>query len=231
MVRFAWFIIAAFFICAGPAPSAFAADLQTAKVYRDYPGYFSPPTCVNPVLSADKTTSEVTLPKSWNSPNAWTISPMAGYHVFDGSLDLEDQFSIGLAVGYNLTPNWALEADVRFTPTQTDFSGGGNVDVNVWTISGGALYHFMPEQRFDPYLAFGLGGIVYDIDKTTDNDEDYMGYWGGGVKYALNSMTALRVDLRHLIDYRSDSELNSQDGSDWCSHLSAMAGVTFQFGN
>jgi hypothetical protein len=57
MVRIAWRMALAVLCCVILVSSAFAADLQTAKVYRDYPGYFTPPTCANPLFGADKATS------------------------------------------------------------------------------------------------------------------------------------------------------------------------------
>ena len=79
-------------------------------------------------------------------------------------------------------------------------------------------------------LRVGDYRIIYDVDGVSGNDEDYMAYWGGGVKYAINQNTALRFDLRHILDYRSDSDFNSQDDSDWRQQLSSMLGVTFKFG-
>ncbi len=230
MERNLWRIVLSVFCFMTLVPWAFAADIQTAKVYRDYPGYFTPPTCENPLFSADKATSGSTLTQIWNCPNAWTFTPMLGYHVIDGGLDIDNNVSLGLAVGYNLTANWTIEADVRYTPTQTDYAHGGNEDINIWAITGGVLYHFMPEQRMNPYMAIGAGGLVYDIDNTSHDDEDYMGFWGGGIKYAINNTTAFRVDLRHILDYRSSNDFETQDGPDWRHQLSAMAGVTFQFG-
>lgn len=230
MKRTARCITLAFLVCSMLAPAVVAADLQTAKVYRDYPGYFTPPTCVNPALAGEQSTATGNQPGNWNRPYAWTVTPMAGYHIFDGGLDIDNNVSVGLAIGYNLTNRWTMEADLRYTPTQSDFPGGGNGDINVWTIGGGMLYHLMPELRVNPYLAFGLGGMIYDIDDASSNDEDYMGYWGGGIKYALNSMIAIRVDLRHIIDYRSDSDFDGQDGPNWRHHLSSMVGLTYQFG-
>ena len=161
-----------------------------------------------------------------NRENAVTLTPMVGYHVIDGGMDLDNQAAFGFALGYNFTKNWGIEGDVRYTPTQTD---PGNQDVNIWTLALGALYHFQPEQNLNPYLTVGGGGLVYDIDGSSSNDEDYMGYWGGGVKYTLNDYTALRLDLRHILDYRSDNRGSKHDSSDWRHHMQTMFGVTFQF--
>jgi OOP family OmpA-OmpF porin len=161
---------------------------------------------------------------------AFTLTPMAGYHMIDGGMDLDDEAAFGLALGYNINRNWGVEADFRYTPTQTNLSGVSDRDVDIWTLGLGALYHFQPEQDLNPYLSFGAGGMVYDLDGTSSNDEDFMGYWGGGVKYALNDSAALRLDMRHILDYRSDNRGSKHDDSDWRHHLQAMFGVTFQFG-
>lgn len=218
------------FFCLCIAPFVAAEEIQIAKVYRDYPGYIEPPTCMNPRLSGQSGEPGGTADWFGICPQAWTLTPMVGYQVFDGGLDLSDDLSFGLALGYNLTSNWALELDLRFTPGETDFQGMKNQDVDIWTLSGNALYHFLPEQRLVPYLAAGGGVIIFDADGADSNDEDFMASWGGGVKYALNQGTALRVDLRHILDYRSSGDFDMQDDSSWRHQLSAMAGLTFQFG-
>ena len=160
---------------------------------------------------------------------AFTVSPMVGYHVIDGGMDLDDAAVFGLGLGYNVSPEWALEADLRYTPTETDTAN--SVDIDIWTVSLGALYHFSPEAVLTPYLSFGAGLMVYDIDNTSSNDEDVFGYYGGGVKYSLSRSTALRLDARHLLDYRSDSDGSTHDDTNWRHHFQAMAGLTFQFGS
>jgi OOP family OmpA-OmpF porin len=165
-----------------------------------------------------------------NRSTAFTLTPMAGYHIIDGGMDLDDDVAFGLALGYNINRNWGIEADFRYTPTQTDRSGVSDRDVDIWTLGLGALYHFQPEEALNPYLAFGAGGMVYDLEGASSDDQDVMGYWGGGVKYALNDAAALRLDLRHILDLRSDNGGSKHDDSDLRHHLQAMLGVTFQFG-
>ena len=105
-----------------------------------------------------------------NRSTAFTLTPMAGYHMIDGGMDLDDEAAFGLALGYNINRNWGVEADFRYTPTQTNLSGVSDRDVDIWTLGLGALYHFQPEQDLNPYLSFGAGGMVYDLDGTSSND-------------------------------------------------------------
>jgi OOP family OmpA-OmpF porin len=166
-----------------------------------------------------------------NRMGAVTLTPMAGYHLIDGGMDLDSEAAFGLGLGYNITKHWGIEGDVRYTPTQTDIQGLSDIDVDIWTLGLGALYHFQPEEQLNPYLTFGGGGLVYDIDGTSSDDEDYMGYWGGGTKYSLSDTSALRLDLRHILNYRSDNTgSTSSSDPDWRHHFQVMFGVTFQFG-
>lgn len=154
----------------------------------------------------------------------YTLSPMLGYHVIDGAMDLEDDVTFGLGFGYNYSPEWSVEADVRMTPTETD--GPGSVDVDIWTFSVGALHHFQPDQKLNPYTSFGLGLMSYQMDGP--DDEDPFAYWGAGLNYALSDKTDFRIDLRYLLDYRSNND--TDNSTNWRHHLQAMAGLTYQFG-
>jgi len=159
---------------------------------------------------------------------AFTLAPMVGYHVFDGGLDLEDSKAFGLALGYNFTNRWALEFDARFVPTEVDARHGPDVDTLIGTVN--TLYHFTPERDLVPYLALGIGALQYDIDNAGSNDEDFLANWGGGFKYAVADNIDLRLDVRHILDYRSDNRGHKGDGSDWRHQMSAMFGLNFQFG-
>lgn len=157
----------------------------------------------------------------------FTVAPMIGYHGFDGALELKNSEAYGLALGYNLTKNWALELDARFAPTEADVTGGPDVDVWVGTIN--ALYHFYPNKSLVPYLAFGVGGMQYDVDGV-GKDEDFVANWGGGFKDAIADNVDLRLDLRHLLDFRVDNDFQTDDDNTIRHQFSAMFSLNVHFG-
>ena len=164
-----------------------------------------------------------------NRGGATTLTPMVGYQMFDSDLELDDAASYGFGIGYNITPEVGVEFDLHYTPTEPeDYS---SVDVDVWTFGMSGLYYFQPSADLNPYLAAGIGGVVYQVDGSRSDDEDYMLYWGGGFKYAVSENSALRLDLRHVFDRRADNKFSGDsDGSDWANHVIASVGMTFQFG-
>jgi OOP family OmpA-OmpF porin len=165
---------------------------------------------------------------------AFTLSPLVGYHVFDGDQKTDDAASYGLAFGYNITKHWAVELDVRYTPTETDLDEGSNYDIDVWTGSLNALYHFNPDGTFVPYLVAGFGGMLFDVDESKDatgrdDDEDFMLNAGAGFKLFVIDDLALRLDARYVADLNSDRTYDQRRSSDTDHNLIATAGLVWQF--
>jgi len=164
---------------------------------------------------------------------AFTLSPMVGYHVFEGDQKTDDAASYGLAFGYNITKNWAVELDARYTPTETDNDTLPNSDIDIWAGSLNALYHFNPDGPFVPYLVAGFGGMVFEVEEGTsgrDDDEDFMLNAGAGFKYFFNDDFALRVDARYVADLHSDRTYDQKNSDDTDNNLIATAGLVWQFG-
>lgn len=160
---------------------------------------------------------------------AFSVSPMVGYHVFDGDQNTDDAIIGGFSLGYNVSKRWAAELEVRYTPTETDLKGVSDEDIDVYSIGMNALYHFNPDGPFVPYVSAGFGGMYYSVDGYND-DTDYMMNWGVGAKYFISEDTALRMDLRHVLDYHSDREWDRAQGDQLDHNFLATAGLYWQFG-
>jgi len=144
------------------------------------------------------------------------VSPMIGGYVFEGNQDLDNDFAYGLGLGYNLTERWAIEATLNYIDTESDVGARDDTDVSLGRLD--ALYHFNTTGCFVPYLAAGVGGIYFDPDRTS-SDEDALVNYGAGVKYFLTKDIALRGDVRHVISFDSTNH-----------NLLYTVGLTFFFG-
>ncbi len=132
-----------------------------------------------------------------NKAGALTISPMLGGYIFEGDQNLDDEFTYGLGLGYNIDQNWGLEGMFNFIDTDSE-KDAGDVDVYIYRID--TLYHFTPDKKLVPYIATGIGGITFDPDRDK-NDTDFLVNYGGGIKYFINDFTALRADVRHFVSF------------------------------
>ncbi len=149
---------------------------------------------------------------------AVSVSPFGGYTFFDRDSDLKSRPTGGLRLGYNITENTAIEGSGAYTDTKYD---NGNGSTNVYRYGGELLYHFIPQTRFVPFLAAGLGGITYEGREGVANADrtDVMLTAGGGVKLFLADRFALRADGRNIFSF-----------NDSLNHQEVTAGLDFQFG-
>ena len=140
-----------------------------------------------------------------NPSGVFTASPLLGGYYFaeDQQLDDNPNFHWGLGLGYNYDQNWGVEALFNYASTES-MMGAGDVTMMLYRVD--ALYHFLPEEQVVPYLALGVGAITFDPDMGS-SDTSYLINYGGGIKYFLNNMLALRGDVRHVMSF-DDTEHN-----------------------
>lgn len=156
---------------------------------------------------------------AWSAiqPGSFTLSPMAGGHIFDDDQDLEESILWSIGLGYSLTNRAALEA--VYSQANADGETATDSDAKVRTFRLDALYHFRPDNALVPYLAIGLGEINSNPE-IGQNSEHLLTNIGGGIKYFISEGIALRADVRYLLDFPEPE-----------NNLLYSAGLLFQFGN
>jgi OOP family OmpA-OmpF porin len=149
----------------------------------------------------------------------FSATPLIGGYFFDDDQDLDPSLLLGIRGGYNFTKNIGVEAVYDYV-TRTNSKSGSLADITLHRFGGQALYHFMPDEKFVPYLAAGLSGINLrgtGVSTKTNGTFDY----GAGFKYFLEDDIAVRGDIRHLL-YRVDGTS--------MTNVEATLGLYFQFG-
>lgn len=153
------------------------------------------------------------------TPGSVTISPTIGGYMFEGNEDMDNSLSVGLRAGYNFTKYFGIEGYAHYVPTDIENSST-NVDYLGYGLEG--LYHFMPDSKFVPFFAIGVGGVHYSkaTEDTTEGKRDKItADYGVGVKYFVTENVALRADVRHVIPF---------DGVN--NDLLYTVGLSFSFG-
>ena len=141
-----------------------------------------------------------------NKAEQFSISPVIGGYTFEGKQHLDTALIYGIRAGYNVTDNFGIEALFDYVNTDSNIAAANRVEM--FRYGGELLYHFMPKNKFVPYLAVGLSGLNFDavgVDKKTRAAVDY----GLGAKYFVNDKFALRGDVRHIFySYNSQTRNN-----------------------
>src|SRR5512135_3902384 len=74
---------------------------------------------------------------------SFEVNPYLGY--FFPSADRADKGAAGLRLGYNFTKNWGLEGVYDHLSSKAEL------------FHANAMYHFMPEGAFNPFVTAGIG--------------------------------------------------------------------------
>lgn len=134
-----------------------------------------------------------------NKGGTFSVSPVIGGITFEGVLELETVPLFGGRLGYNFTDSLGIEALFDYSKTRSDDDGSS---VDFYRYGGDLLYHFMPENKFVPYVAIGFGGLNFNetaANIPSDKTEGVFDY-GLGAKYFVTEDVAWRADVRHLVN-------------------------------
>jgi OOP family OmpA-OmpF porin len=161
---------------------------------------------------------------------SFEVGPFAGYNFFQNNQNLENRPVFGLRLGYNFTRHFGIEGAGEYIRTSVDDRGRTNitegqfgspmdkVDLTFYHLD--AVYHFIPDGKFNPFVLVGFGGAHYDpVISTKDMAAFNVGV---GAKYSLTDNIALRFDLKDYIVTEIMQETYHNFG--------ATIGITFAFG-
>ena len=161
---------------------------------------------------------------------SFEVSPFVGYNFFENSQNLKDRPVFGGRLGYNFTRHLGIEGAVEFIKSSVDDKAktGGKegqfrspmdgVDLTFYHID--AVYHFIPDGKFNPFVVAGFGGAHYSPTISTRDMAAFN--VGVGAKYSVTDNIALRVDLK---DY-----MVTEIFHETYHNIGATIGITFAFG-
>jgi OOP family OmpA-OmpF porin len=158
------------------------------------------------------------------------VGPFVGYNFFESSQNLKSAPIYGARLGYNFTKHFGIEAAGEFIRTNVDdktirgYKEGqfrspmDTVDLTLYHLD--AVYHFMPDGRFNPFVVVGFGGAHYQpVISTKDMAAFNVGI---GAKYWLTDNIALRVDVK---DY-----MVTEIFQETYHNVGVTFGISFAFG-
>jgi OOP family OmpA-OmpF porin len=161
---------------------------------------------------------------------SFEVGPFVGYNFFESSQNLKNQPAYGGRFSYNFTKNWGIEAVgeyIRSSVNDRSIPGTkegqyraptDGVDLVFYHID--AVYHFIPDGKFNPFVVVGFGGLNYR--PSISNREMAAFNVGVGAKYWLTDSIALRFDVQ---DYMVTEIFQSS-----YHNIGATVGISFAFG-
>jgi OOP family OmpA-OmpF porin len=161
---------------------------------------------------------------------SFEVGLFGGYNFFQSSQNLKAGPLVGGRLGYNFTRHFGIEGAGEYIWSRVDdkaLTGGeegqyrspmDNVNLTFYHID--AVYHFMPDGKFTPFVLVGFGGAHYDPSISTKDMAAFN--VGVGAKYSLTDNIALRLDLK---DY-----MVTEIMQETYHNFGVTLGITFAFG-
>lgn len=139
------------------------------------------------------------------------VSPFIGKYFYENKENFADKPVIGLRIGYNVTKNIAVEGVLEHINTHIENKSPEpttykpplrDPDYSVMNTlyHVDALYNFMPENRFAPFVVAGIGGAHFKPSDTGSFDK-FSANFGIGAKYWVTDSAVLRVDVRDIMTF------------------------------
>jgi OOP family OmpA-OmpF porin len=135
---------------------------------------------------------------------SFEVGPFVGYNFFESGQNLENRPIYGLRLGYNFTKHFGIEGAGEFIQTRVDdkdkmWTREGQFtspidNVKLYTYHLDAVYHFIPEGKFNPFILAGFGGAHYRPEISTKDMPAFN--VGVGAKYWITDDIAFRFDLK-----------------------------------
>jgi OOP family OmpA-OmpF porin len=161
---------------------------------------------------------------------SFEVGPFGGYNFFQNNQNLENRPIFGGRLGYNFTRHFGIEGAGEYIRTSVSDSGRtgltegqygrpiDKVDLTFYHLD--AVYHLIPDGKFNPFVVVGFGGAHY---RPTISTKDMAAFnVGVGAKYWLTDDIALRVDVQ---DY-----MVTEIMQETYHNIGVTVGITFAFG-
>ncbi|MBP8609933.1 MAG: outer membrane beta-barrel protein [Syntrophaceae bacterium] len=163
-----------------------------------------------------------------NKAGDFSVGLSAGGYFFEGNQDYQDNIASGVRAGYNFTDNIGMEIFVNYVPSEfeEEYRDGDRNRVYVAGLEG--IFNLMPENRFVPFIAVGLGAIHY-----TSGDDDLVPSkmivdYGAGIKFFVTKDLIVRADVRHVLPI-GDKDEYGDNPHEIHNDLMATFGFSYNF--
>ncbi len=162
---------------------------------------------------------------------SFEVSPFGGYNFFESSQNLKNRPVFGGRLGYNFTKHFGIEGVGAFISSSVDdraITGAkegqfrspmDGVDITFYHLD--AVYHFIPDGKFNPFVVAGFGAAHYSQTISTKGDMAAFNV-GVGAKYWVTDNIALRVDVQ---DY-----MVTEIMQETYHNIGVTVGISFAFG-
>jgi opacity protein-like surface antigen len=154
-------------------------------------------------------------------------------------LDFDTGYTLGIAAGYDFTPNLAVEIEYAYRNADATVSGtggeGGQTESNAWMVNGIYTFDgFGPNGAWQPYAGAGIGAADLNVEAGNlggDFDSDYNFAYQliTGVAYDVNPNFTLMGEVRFFGINDQDLENDALSFKSTYQTFDLLVGAAYHF--
>ena len=156
----------------------------------------------------------------------YEITPLIGYNITEGNIDLDDYAVFGAELQYNGYDS-VIKPELSILYSKADYNTyklPSSSDTDVWRVALNGVYEYDKLGFITPLAKAGLGyeKMSDSYETQTDNEADCAFVdVGVGAKIPFNDMIALKLEAVYMLKY-NDARLDN--------NLAVLAGLNIAFG-
>ncbi len=149
----------------------------------------------------------------------YELTPVVGYDIAEGNINLENYLTYGLEAQYNGVDS-AIKPELSVLYAKPDYEDGYTGDTDVWRVALNGVYEYDKKGAIIPMAKFGVG---YEnlSDNKSGNTNSLFGDVGVGAKIPFTDMIALKLEAIYMAKFNNFR---------WDNNLVALAGLNIAFG-
>lgn len=157
----------------------------------------------------------------------YEITPMIGYNIAEGNIDLDNYASFGVEFQYNAF-DFFLKPELSVFYSKADYNTNklpSNADTDVWRVVLNGVYEYDKVAGIIPLAKVGLGYETmngHSYKGETGNSDSAFVNAGVGAKIPFTDMLALKLEAIYMLKY-NDARYDN--------NLALLAGLNFAFGS
>lgn len=148
----------------------------------------------------------------------YEVTPVIGYNIAEGNLDLENQTLYGAEFQYNGC-DMLLKPELSVLYTDADYENSP-IDTDIYRFAINGVHEYDAIGMFTPLAKIGVG--YETIDKhLADNKDSVFFDVGVGAKVPFTDAIALKLEAIYML---------KNNDNRWDNNLALLAGINFAFG-
>ena len=126
------------------------------------------------------------------------------------STDVDTGFNVGGSLGWNLSPQFALEADFFFTSSDYDLAAPADGSLESFSFMANAVWNIDMGSGCRPYIGAGVGGVQLRFtDGVTSFGDPYTG--DADIVFGYQGFAGVAVNVDNNIDFIAEYRYQGAD--------------------